>query len=45
MGSMAFSAQYQQRPVPAGGNLIKWKWFGVWDHLPEKRFDHKIMQS
>ena len=45
MGSAAFSAQYQQRPVPAGGNLIKWKWFGTWDQLPESRFDHKIVQS
>ena len=45
MGSVAFSAQYQQRPVPAGGNMIQWKWFGTWDHLPEKRFDHKIVQS
>ena len=45
MGSAAFSAQYQQRPVPAGGNLIKWKWFGTWDQLPESQFDHKIVQS
>jgi hypothetical protein len=27
MGTMEFSAQYQQAPVPAGGNLIKWSWF------------------
>src|SRR6266403_2615618 len=26
MGSMQFSAQYQQRPVPAGGTFIKRKW-------------------
>jgi predicted phage terminase large subunit-like protein len=26
MGSMAFSAQYLQRPVPAEGNLIKREW-------------------
>jgi hypothetical protein len=45
MGSAAFSAQYHQRPVPAGGNLIKWKWFGTWDQLPESQFDHKIVQS
>ena len=45
MGSMAFSAQYQQQPVPAGGNMIQWKWFGVWDHLPEQRFPNKIVQS
>ena len=27
MGSMAFSAQYQQRPVPAEGNLMRRAWF------------------
>ncbi len=26
MGSIAFSAQYQQAPVPPGGNLIRRKW-------------------
>jgi hypothetical protein len=25
MGSAAFSAQYQQSPVPPGGNMIKWE--------------------
>lgn len=37
MGSLAFSAQYQQRPVPPGGNMIKWKWFKTYDHLPDRR--------
>jgi predicted phage terminase large subunit-like protein len=27
MGSADFEAQYQQRPVPPGGALIKWPWF------------------
>ena len=45
MGSAAFSAQYQQQPVPAGGNLIKWRWFAAYDNLPPKRFDHRIVQS
>jgi predicted phage terminase large subunit-like protein len=45
MGTAAFSAQYQQRPVPAGGHMVQWKWFGVWDRLPEKVFGHKIVQS
>ena len=27
LGSLAFSAQYQQRPVPLEGNLVKRKWF------------------
>lgn len=31
MGSAAFSAQYQQSPVPPGGNMIKWEWFNWYD--------------
>ena len=27
MGSLAFAAQYQQRPTPAGGFLVQRKWF------------------
>ncbi len=29
MGTYDFSAQYQQAPVPAGGNMIKWEWFAL----------------
>jgi predicted phage terminase large subunit-like protein len=29
MGSYDFSAQYQQAPVPSGGNMIRWEWFGI----------------
>ncbi|PZV37171.1 phage terminase large subunit [Mesorhizobium kowhaii] len=46
MGSMAFSAQYLQSPVPLGGNLIRWDWFRRWTELPEKeRFTQEIVQS
>ena len=31
MGSATFSAQYQQSPVPPGGNMIDWKWFSWFD--------------
>jgi hypothetical protein len=31
MGSLDFSAQYQQEPVAPGGNLIQWSWFKVYD--------------
>jgi predicted phage terminase large subunit-like protein len=31
MGIRAFSAQYLQSPVPAGGNLFDWKWFKFYD--------------
>lgn len=46
MGSMAFSAQYLQMPVPLGGNLIRWDWFRTWTELPEKdRHMQQIVQS
>ena len=31
IGSMMFSAQYQQEPVPPGGNLIQRDWFRFYD--------------
>jgi hypothetical protein len=31
MGSSTFEAQYQQSPVPPGGNMIKIGWFGRYD--------------
>ena len=34
MGSLRFSAQYQQRPVPAEGNLIKRAWIKNYDSTP-----------
>ena len=34
MGSYNFTAQYQQAPVPAGGNMIKWEWFGFFSEPP-----------
>ncbi|WP_377190456.1 phage terminase large subunit [Ruegeria meonggei] len=45
-GTHAFSAQYQQRPVPAEGNLIKWSWFQYYDTALEKKtYSTKIVQS
>jgi predicted phage terminase large subunit-like protein len=32
MGSAEFAAQYQQTPVPPGGNLVKWEWFQFYRH-------------
>ena len=32
MGSSTFEAQYQQSPVPPGGNMIKIGWFGRYEH-------------
>ncbi len=34
-GSLMFSAQYQQRPVPLEGNLIRREWFRYYNHLPQ----------
>ncbi len=34
MGSYDFSAQYQQAPVPAGGNMVKWEWFRFFSEPP-----------
>jgi hypothetical protein len=31
MGSATFAAQYQQAPVPPGGNMVKWEWFKWYD--------------
>lgn len=34
MGTYDFEAQYQQRPVPKAGLLIKPAWFGEFPHVP-----------
>jgi predicted phage terminase large subunit-like protein len=39
-----FSAQYQQRPVPLEGNLIRRDWFRYYDHLPHDSV-RRIVQS
>src|SRR6516225_2369701 len=45
MGSLKFSAQYQQRPVPLEGNLIKRDWFRFYDQLPLPGPHDRIVQS
>jgi predicted phage terminase large subunit-like protein len=45
IGSLMFSAQYQQRPVPLEGNLIRREWFRVYDQLPQKEPSGRIVQS
>lgn len=44
IGSLMFSAQYQQRPVPLEGNLIRRDWFTFYDRPPEKEMQ-RIVQS
>jgi predicted phage terminase large subunit-like protein len=45
IGSLMFSAQYQQRPVPLEGNLIRRDWFRFYDQLPPSRPGDRIVQS
>ena len=45
MGSFWFSAQYQQQPVPAAGNLFKKEWFKTYDRAPEPDYSDQIFQS
>jgi predicted phage terminase large subunit-like protein len=35
MGTSAFSAQYQQAPIPPAGNLFDWGWFQIYQTHPE----------
>src|SRR5215467_9904295 len=43
-GSLKFSAQYQQRPVPLQGNLIRREWFRNYDQVPHES-RARIVQS
>ena len=45
MGTMDFAAQYQQEPVPPGGNLIDWEWFRVYDTPPAMMPGDRIIVS
>src|ERR1700730_4858112 len=45
VGSLLFSAQYQQRPVPVEGNLIRRSWSPAYDNLPAGPWPTKIVQS
>lgn len=44
MGSGAFEAQYQQRPMPPDGNLFNREWISCYTHLPEGVLDGYIFQ-
>jgi predicted phage terminase large subunit-like protein len=45
MGSVEFAAQYQQSPVPPGGNLIKWSWFRFYEQEPTYLPNDRIIVS
>jgi hypothetical protein len=43
MGPIAFSAQYQQSPIPPGGTIIKRKWLTTYDEVQSQSSDSIIM--
>ncbi len=43
MGPIAFSAQYQQSPIPPGGTIIKRKWLTTYDQIGSQPGDRIIM--
>lgn len=45
LGSYLFAAQYQQRPAPLGGGLIKWDWFKTYTQAPDHKPGDRIVQS
>jgi predicted phage terminase large subunit-like protein len=45
LGTFNYSAQYQQNPVPVGGTMIKWHWFGRYRNFPAKSSNDRIVQS
>ncbi|MBT7953070.1 MAG: terminase, partial [Gammaproteobacteria bacterium] len=45
-GSYAFAAQYQQRPAPLGGGIVKWAWFKQrYAQRPNKQEGDYVIQS
>jgi predicted phage terminase large subunit-like protein len=45
MGTMDFSAQYQQQPIPAEGNLIKREWLKFYQTVPKRQLTDIIIIS
>lgn len=45
MGSAAFSAQYQQAPVPPSGVMIARSWLKTYDRPPERQPGDRLVQS
>jgi predicted phage terminase large subunit-like protein len=43
MGPIAFSAQYQQSPIPPGGTIIKRKWLTPYDQVDRQPGDRIIL--
>ena len=45
MGSHAFSAQYQQDPLPLDGELLRWSWFRTYREPPDRQAGDLVTQS
>jgi predicted phage terminase large subunit-like protein len=45
LGNFNFSSQYQQCPIPAEGEIVKWEWFERYDELPPRAPGDTIVQS
>jgi predicted phage terminase large subunit-like protein len=45
VGSLLFSAQYQQQPVPIDGNIIRRAWFPTYQSLPTGLYPTRIVAS
>jgi predicted phage terminase large subunit-like protein len=45
MGEYAWAAQYQQRPAPAGGGLIREEWLNRYDESQKPKAFERIVQS
>jgi predicted phage terminase large subunit-like protein len=45
LGFDTFQAQYQQQPVPPGGNMIKRPWLMRYDQLPQRTWSDRVIQS
>ncbi len=45
LGSYNFAAQYQQRPAPMGGGLVKWEWFKIIEGELGQEYGDRIIQS
>ena len=45
MGEYAFASQYQQRPSPLGGGLVKWSWFNTYHWMKHPMHAEYVVQS
>ncbi|MGM0743417.1 MAG: phage terminase large subunit, partial [Pseudomonadota bacterium] len=45
LGSYVFAAQFQQRPAPLGGGMVRWEWFPLYDTPPTRGPGDQLVQS